>query len=122
MTTYANRQDAPEVPHVRPPADIIQKDDSYYILLDMPGVNMKDIDISISNDVLTIEAETTYTRAEREKLLDNEFGDVHYTRRFTLSDSVDTEAIKAHLNNGLLKLLLPKAKRFQPKKIEIKGE
>ncbi len=122
MSNEVSRQKTPEVPYVRPPADIIQKDDSYYILLDMPGVNMKDIEISVNNDVLTIDAATGYVYSENEKLLDNEFTNVHYTRRFTLSDTVDREGIKANLKNGLLKLHLPKVQKQEPKKIEIKGE
>jgi len=122
MANEFKKQPGSDIPYVKPPADIVQKDDSYYILLDMPGVDMKDIDISVNNDVLTIDAATGYPKMENEKLLDNEFDNVHYTRRFTLSDTVDRESIKANLKNGLLKLNLPKVQKQEPKKIEIKRE
>ncbi len=108
-----------EYPRVRPVADILQKDESYYIIIDMPGVNKEDLNIAINEKVLTVEADTTYPHSEKERLLESEFGNVHYIRKFTLSDTVDQENIKANLDNGVVKLHLPKVKEMQPKKIEV---
>ena len=108
-------------PTLTPPADIVQQDSSYYIIMDMPGVNKDDLNISIDKQVLTVEAETELSISQGEKFLENEFSEAVYSRKFTLSDAVDKNNIKANLKNGLLKLHLPKAEEEQPKKIEIQA-
>lgn len=109
------------LPNIRPAADIIQKNDSYYILIDMPGVNKEDLDISIDKKSLVVQGKTSYPKMEQEKVLENEFDDVRYLRQFTLSDIVDKDNIKANWQNGLLRLHLPKVKETEPKKIEIQS-
>ncbi len=107
---------------VKPYTDIIQKDDSFYILIDMPGVKREDLEISIDKDTLVIEGKTSYSRLDEEKVWEQEFANVKYLRRFTLADTVDKEKIKANLRNGLLKIHLPKVAELKPKKIEIQME
>jgi HSP20 family molecular chaperone IbpA len=115
----ANQENRQELPEVRPVADIVQKDDSYYIIVDMPGVKKEGLDIAINENVLTVQGSTSYTFPEQERLMENEFGNVHYIRKFTLSDTVDTERINANLSNGVLRLHLPRREELQPKKIKI---
>ncbi len=107
---------------VRPYADILQKDDAFYILIDMPGVDKKDLNISIDKDTLIIEGKTSYPNFEKEKLWEQEFDNVKYVRKFTLADTVDKEKIKASLKNGVLKIYLPKVAELKPKKIKIEME
>ena len=107
------------LPRVNPAADIVQKDDSYYIVLDMPGVRREDLDVSVDKDVLTVAGETSYPDIESQKQWENEFGNVAFMRKFTLSDSVDRDGITAGMKNGVVTLHLPKADRVKPKKIEI---
>jgi HSP20 family molecular chaperone IbpA len=114
------REGAQEYPKVRPVADIMQQNDNYYILMDMPGVKKDDLTISVDKQNLTIEGVTSYPE-KNEKYLENEFGNVHYIRNFTLSETIDASNIKANFKNGLLKLDLPKAKELQPRKIEIQN-
>lgn len=109
------------VPQVTPAADILQKDDAYFIILDMPGVDKEDLEISVDNKSLTVEAKTSYPEVKNEKYLEHEFSNVQYTRKFTLSDSVDKNNIEAQLKNGLLRLHLPKVPELKPKKIEIQA-
>ncbi len=119
MTTEVVKEEG--YPKVRPFTDIIHKDESYYIIMDMPGVEKKDLNISVDKDVLTVEATTSYPTYENQNILRNEFGNVKYVRQFTLSDAVDREKISANLKNGVLTLTLPKAEKLQPKKIEIEA-
>ena len=107
---------------VKPYADILQKDDAYYILVDMPGVDKKDLNISIDKDTLTIEGKTSYPEFGKEKLWEQEFDNVKYVRKFTLADTVDKEKIKANFKNGVLKIYLPKVAELQSKKIKIEME
>ena len=111
-----------ELPRIRPAADIIQENDGFYILMDMPGVKRKDLVISADKNNLTVEADTSYVHKDNERFIENEFGNVHYVRKFILSDAVDANNIKANLKNGLLKLQLPKAEELKPRKIEIQQE
>jgi len=111
-----------ELPRIRPTADIIQENEGFSILMDMPGVKREDLVISADKNNLTVEADTSYAHKENERFIENEFGNVHYVRKFTLSDAVDANNIKANLKNGLLKLHLPKAEELKPRKIEIQQE
>lgn len=119
MSNEAVRQQNQGLPQVRPAADILQKDDSYYILIDMPGVSKDKLDISVDENVLNVQADTDYQPQGQESLIENEFGNVCYVRKFTLSDNVDKESIQANLKNGLLRLHLPKSPETKPKRIEI---
>ena len=111
-----------ELPRVRPAADILQENDAFYILVDMPGVTPQDLQIAVDKNTLTVEADTSYAHNEQERFIENEFGNVHYIRKFTISDAVDTEHIKANLKNGFLRLHLPKAEELKPRKIEIQQD
>lgn len=121
MANEVARQQTQDLPQVRPAADILQKDDSYYILIDMPGVNKKKLQISVDDNVLTVQADTDYPRTEQESYIENEFGNAQYIRKFTLSDNVDKENIQANLKNGLLRLHLPKSPEAKPKRIQIQS-
>jgi HSP20 family molecular chaperone IbpA len=111
-----------ELPRIRPAADILQENEAFYILMDMPGVKSDDLVISADKNTLTVEADTSYEHNQTERFIENEFGNVHYIRKFTLSDAVDANNIKANLKNGLLKLHLPKAEELRPRKIEIQQD
>ncbi len=121
MANEVARQQNRGFPQARPAADILQKDDSYYILIDMPGVNKEKLQISVDENVLTVQADTDYPQAEQENYIENEFGNAQYIRKFTLSDNVDKENIQANLKNGLLRLHLPKSPEAQPKRIQIQS-
>ncbi|MCF8104852.1 MAG: Hsp20/alpha crystallin family protein [Desulfohalobiaceae bacterium] len=110
------RQDLPEV---KPSSDIIQKNDGFYIFIDMPGAGKEDLNIEMDNNTLSVDAYTSYPLEKGHSVIVNEFGNVRYSRKFTLSDEVDKEGITANMTNGLLKLYIPKAKELQPRKIEI---
>ncbi|MFP4212755.1 MAG: Hsp20/alpha crystallin family protein [Desulfohalobiaceae bacterium] len=121
MANQVSKEQVRDLPQVSPAADIIQKDDSYYILMDMPGVNKDKLDISVDENVLTVQGKTEYPQPEQERLIESEFGNAQYMRKFTLSDNVDKENIQANLKNGLLRLHLPKSPETKPKRIEIQA-
>lgn len=116
MVEEINKQ---EIPEVYPASDIFKRDDTYFILVDMPGVSKDNLNISIDDKKLTVEGTTKYPEEEKGQTLNREFGNVKYTRSFTLADTVDKDKISANLKNGVLKLELPKLEELQPKKIEI---
>ncbi len=108
--------------HWRPAVDISEEEDRFVIHADLPGVDPKDIEITMENGVLTLKGERTvedkeeskgYTRVER----------AHGTfyRRFSLPDTADADRIEASGKNGVLQISVPKHEKKLPKRISVKS-
>ena len=85
----------------------------------MPGVEKKDLNIALENDVLKVDGRIDFTKYESMEPVYSEYNVGHYARSFTLSNKVDQDRISANLEDGVLTLTLPKAKHAQPRKIAI---
>ncbi|MBN2143444.1 MAG: Hsp20/alpha crystallin family protein [Candidatus Aureabacteria bacterium] len=109
-------------PQFIPATDIYEKGDSIYIVCDMPGVDEKNIDISLENDVLTLTGHQDSETHEGYEMLHRGYVSGIYQRSFTVTDGIDREKIKAKMTNGVLKIELPKAEKVKPKKIQITVE
>lgn len=105
-----------------PSVDIKEDKDAYEVSADVPGVDPKDIDVSLEEGVLTVKGERKaenkdegkgYTRTERV------YG--NFSRRFTLPDTVDADNISAKTEHGVLTLRIPKKEKALPKKIAVEG-
>lgn len=105
-----------------PRADIYESPDKIIVKTDMPGVAENNIDITLENNVLTINGSVEKTCHEGFSLALSEYGTGDYRRAFTLSNSIDKENIEACLKNGVLTLTLPKSKSLLPKKISVKAQ
>lgn len=103
---------------VTPSTDILEKDNGFHIIMDLPGVRKEDLHIDVHGDQITVMAQSAY--APSGPCLHQEHQAVEYSRVFTISDTVDREHIDATLKNGVLDLLLPKAEAARPRRIEIK--
>lgn len=108
-----------ELPRYRPATDILEREDGFYIYVDMPGVNKEDMVIDLQENELTVSGTTRLASADGEKFLEMQFGDCEYVRSISISDIVDRERIKASLESGVLELHLPKVDKVQPKRITI---
>jgi HSP20 family molecular chaperone IbpA len=106
---------------VRPATDILEMDDGFHILLDMPGVRQDELTIDLSGNDLTVSGKSIYPLDGEERFLNVEFDDKEYVRTFILSDVVDRDSIRASLRNGVLDLFLPKVAESAPRRIEIQG-
>lgn len=104
-----------------PKTDIVESNDNIYLYADMPGVDEKGIDITLEKNVLTINGFSEPTNVEGHALGYAEYEDGDYQRSFTLSDEIDREGIEASIRNGVLRLVLPKAKGARMKKIPVKA-
>ena len=104
-----------------PPTDILEREDGFHILMDLPGVSSEELVIDLEQNELTVQAASRYEAGESQAMR-NEFGPLSYKRVFTLSDMVDRENIKAVIKDGVLDLFLPKAESMKPRRIEIKAE
>lgn len=109
------------LPRVKPATDIIETDEGFLLLLDMPGVDKEHLIIDLNEDEIKISGKAEWEAPEKRKLGHVEFGSGEYFRSFTLSHIVDKDRIKATLKNGVLEVVLPKAEKAQPRKIEIQA-
>jgi len=102
-----------------PAADIFESEDALTVVLEMPGVDRKDVDIRLENDALRVEGRIDFSKYEGLEPVYTEYNVGHYARAFTLSDKIDQDAISAELDDGVLTLTLKKAKAALPRRIAI---
>ncbi|MFP4179822.1 MAG: Hsp20/alpha crystallin family protein [Spirochaetaceae bacterium] len=106
-----------------PALDIKDKEDSVEVRCDLPGVDKKDIDISVSGNTLTIKGEKNEEKEEKESnYYRKESWSGSFQRSVALPDSVDPDKADASMKNGILTLTLPKKEDERRKKISVKGE
>lgn len=101
-----------------PQVDIYEDKNGIAVLADMPGVSRDGVSIDLKEDQLTINGKV-FLSEEKETFLHKEYEIGNYFRQFTLSDMIDREKITARMADGVLTLLLPKARKALPKKIEV---
>jgi HSP20 family protein len=102
-----------------PFADIYETDQALCVVMEMPGVERKDVDVGLENGVLRVDGRIDFSKYEGMEPVYTEYNVGHYTRSFTLSNRIDQEQISAQLEDGVLTLTLPKAKDAQPRRISI---
>lgn len=102
-----------------PAVDILENEEEIIVLADMPGVTSKNVDIDLRESVLTIEGRISPVEGEKEVTVYREFDWGDYVRQFTLSDAIDQEKITAKMDQGVLRLTLPKAEKRKPQKIQV---
>jgi HSP20 family protein len=102
-----------------PFADIHETEDALRVVMEIPGVERKDVNVALENDVLRVDARIDFSKYEGMEPVYTEYNVGHYTRSFTLSNKIDREQISAQLEDGVLTLTLPKAKEAQPRRIAI---
>jgi HSP20 family molecular chaperone IbpA len=104
-----------------PRADIYETDDEIVVVADMPGVDENTVDITLENNVLTINGYVEMEQPEGLSLAYAEYRVGDYQRAFSLSDQIDREGIEAAVKDGVLRLHLPKITEARVKKIAIKA-
>ena len=102
-----------------PNVDIFEDDQALTIVADMPGVPSENVAIDLRNDVLSLSGVPSVSVPEKEEYVLQEYDTGQYFRQFTLSEVIDQEHIEAKLNNGVLRVTLPKVGPAKPRKIEI---
>jgi len=104
-----------------PSLDVAETKNDVVVKAEIPGLDSKDIDISLSNGVLTIRGEKKREREEKEEnyhLVERSYGS--FTRLVQLPCEVKADKIDASYKNGVLKVILPKAEEAKKKEIKIK--
>ncbi len=102
-----------------PNTDIFESEDALTVVMEMPGVERKDIDIRLENDVLRVEGRIDFAKYEGMEPVYTEYNIGHYARAFTLSEKIDQDRISAELDDGVLTLTLKKAEAAMPRRITI---
>ncbi len=102
-----------------PNADIYETQDALTIVMEVPGVEKKDLNVSLENDALRIEGRIDFSKYEGYEPVYSEYNVGHYARAFTLSDKIDPQGISAELEDGVLTLTLKKSKEAAPRRIPI---
>jgi len=102
-----------------PNTDIFETEDALVVVMEIPGVEKKDVEINLENDSLRVEARIDYGKYEGLDPLYTEYNVGHFTRAFALSNQIDRAKIGAELDNGVLTLTLKKAKEAMPRRITI---
>lgn len=104
-----------------PRVDIKEEGERFVILADIPGVDPKDIEVTMENGLLSIKGERAsektdegqdYKRVERTR--------GSFYRRFSMPDTADADKISAHGKHGVLEIVIPKHGRVQARKISVK--
>lgn len=104
-----------------PRMDIAETGKGYELTADLPGIQDKHVDVSVSNDVLTITGERSCERESDGRSVHlSERGFGTFKRSFGLPDDVDQDHIQARLKNGVLEIRLPKAEEMSPASRQIK--
>lgn len=94
-----------------PYVDIVEKDGEVLILADMPGVDEKSVEITLERNQLQVYGEV--------KEHHGNCGNCDYRSTFTLTDKVDRDGIKAKVKNGVVSIVVAKAKEAKPRKIRV---
>ncbi|MFZ0486883.1 MAG: Hsp20/alpha crystallin family protein [Arenicellales bacterium] len=104
-----------------PAVDVRESDAEYRIRADLPGVEKDDLDISLQDGVLTINAETRQEKKEEKegRVIRQERRCGKFVRSMRLGDTVDADKIKAEYKDGVLDLVLPKTEKVKVKKIDV---
>jgi HSP20 family protein len=103
-----------------PPVDIYEDQHSIQLKLEVPGIDEKDLDVKVENNVLTVSGERKFEKEEKEenfRRVERRYGSL--TRSFTLPNTVNPEDIGADYSNGVLKIKLGKRAEAKPKQIKV---
>lgn len=103
-----------------PNADIFETGDALTVVMEVPGVEKKDLDVSLEDGVLRVEGRIDFKKYDGFEPVYAEYNIGHYARAFTLSDQIDPGGIGAELSDGVLTLTLKKVKEAAARRIEVR--
>ena len=105
---------------VVPKVNVTENDNFFYLEAEIPGMQDKDINIEVHNGVLTIQGhKENESDRNKENYHIHEFNKQSFERSFKLSDRIDTTKVAAKIDNGVLRVELPKHEQIKPQKIEV---
>jgi len=107
---------------ISPAIDVLEDRDNIIILCDIPGVDMNDLELTITKDVLTIKGEKKEEeKKDKARIFKKETWEGSFQRTIALPDGVDSEKVDATLKDGVLRVVVPKMEEVKPRQIKVKS-
>src|SRR5919109_1365887 len=106
-----------------PPMDLTEAEDHFVLHADLPGLAEDEVAIEVQDNTLTISGERKSEHEERQRgwyRLERSFG--RFSRSLTLPEGVDTDAISAEFDKGVLEVHIPKPEERKPRRVAIKAQ
>lgn len=125
--SYESSDDGIPVADWTPAVDVTEEDKRYVLHADVPGVDPKDIEVTLEEGVLTVRGSRS---DEKKETSSDERGNGYrrvervtgnFFRRFSLPDTADADRISAETKNGVLEVVIPKQPKVEPRRITVKG-
>jgi len=117
---YGEGQEALSTSTFAPPVDVYEDEHNVTLKIEVPGIDEKDIDVRIENNLLTVHGERKFEQEEKEenfRRVERQYGS--FTRSFTLPTTVNADQAQAHYDKGILKIQLAKKAEAKPKQIKV---
>ncbi len=111
-TTNHNRN------YIAPDVNIFENKDGYVLQAEMPGVSKEGLEITLEGNEITITGHR-HVETPGKEMLFRESQDADYRRVFELDPAIDTSKVSAKMDQGVLRLMLPKSERVKPRKIAV---
>lgn len=106
---------------VSPALDVVERNDEFVVTCDLPGVELSDLDISVSDNVLTIKGEKRSEKSDKgRKVYRKETWEGGFQRTLSMPKSIDSARTSATLKNGILTISLPKREEVKPRQISVR--
>jgi HSP20 family protein len=116
-----NRFFEPGVRPWTPPVDILETENELLLKMDVPDIQLSDVDIRLENDTLTVKGERKFDQqaagGKGYHRIERSYGT--FARSFSLPNTVDTEKVRADYRNGVLTIILPKKEIAKPRSIKV---
>lgn len=101
------------------PMEAFRRGDQFFVNIDLPGVDRKQVDLTVERNVVSVRAERQSPREEGDELIVDERPQGIFTRQLFLGDNLDVSKLTADLNNGVLALTIPVTEATEPRRIEL---
>jgi len=103
------------------PMDAYKTKDTFVMNFDLPGVEAASIDLTVERNTLTVKAERRWTPGPEDEVVISERPQGEFSRQVLLGDALNTEAIQARYEHGVLSLTIPVSEAVKPRKVEIRS-
>jgi HSP20 family protein len=103
-----------------PPVDVYEDEHKLVLTLEVPGIKQEDLDVRVENQTLTVKGERKFEQNQKEEnfhRIERRYGS--FTRTFTLPQTVDTGAVTANYEHGVLAISLAKKEAAKPKQVKV---
>ena len=102
------------------PLDGVRRDGDVLLRFDVPGIDPESIEVTVDRGVLSVSVKRNEERAEDDKFFVRERTMGTFTRRLYLSKNLNTDAVEAAYNNGVLEVRIPVLEQAKPRKVEVR--